>query len=162
MSTYITITSQITLTLHTADGAKDASLSVNFQQAQAEVEDPTQADISGVDPVINTTDLDVTNIAHLIKKHGPLGALKHVISYGENVGIGATTLSMTAISISRHQVESGKESAGDAADKNRDSSLRIFMAASKSAAERHKIDKQALLQFVRKCILFKVRRVHCN
>jgi hypothetical protein len=63
---------------------------------------------------------------------------------------------MTAISISRHQVESGK-TAGIAADKNTDSSLRIYMAATKPAAERHKVDKQALLQFVRKCVLFKVR-----
>jgi hypothetical protein len=153
----VTAFSQITLTLHAADGAKDSSSSVAPQQAQVDMEDQNDAEASVAEPVVKTTDLDVTNIAHLIKKHGPLGALKHVISYGENVGIGASTLCMNAISISRHQAESGKEFTETTADKNANSSLRIFMAASKPAAERHKIDKQALLQFVRNCVLFKVR-----
>jgi hypothetical protein len=74
------------------------------------------------------------------------------------VGIGATTLCMTAISISRHQHDGSNETTKNSvvADKNTDSSLRIYMAASKPAAERHKVDKQTLLQFVRNCVLFKV------
>jgi len=95
----------------------------------------------------------------LIKKQGTLGALKHVISYGENIGLGATTLSMSAIAIARHQDDAAKtKTEGSSVDKNADSSLRIFMAACKAAKERHRVDKQTLLMFVRNCVLFKVRR----
>jgi hypothetical protein len=117
------------------------------------VETPNEGDAAAVDSAVKTTDLDLNNISHLIKKHGPLGALKHVILYGENVGLGASTLSMTAISISRHHSEEVKETK---ADKNTNSSLRVFMAASKLPEDRHKIDKQTLLLFVRNCVLFKV------
>ena len=144
---------QITLTLHTEDGAKEASVAVALPEADEQAEGSNEADAAAV---LKTTDLDVSNISHLIKKHGPLGALKHVISYGENVGLGATTLSMTAVSISRHQDDDGKESHGQSIDTKTDSSLRIFMAANKSAKERHKVDKQTLLLFVRNCVLFKV------
>ena len=148
---------QITLTLHAMDGSKEEESSAAQKQAQAADEDLNEADAAAAESVTKTTDLDITNIAHLIKKHGPLGALKHVISYGENVGIGSTTLCMTAISISRHQHDGSNETKGSVvADKNTDSSLRIYMAASKPAAERHKVDKQTLLQFVRNCVLFKV------
>ncbi len=144
---------QITLTLHTEDGAKEASVPAVLPEADETAEGSNEADAGAV---VKTTDLDVSNISHLIKKHGPLGALKHVISYGENVGLGATTLSMTAISISRHQDDDSKESHSKPTDAKTDSSLRIFMAANKSSKERHKVDKQTLLLFVRNCVLFKV------
>ncbi len=147
--------SQITLTLHEDDGAKDVGAAAAPQVVEENPDDAQGAD-AGAEPVVKTTDLDVSNISHLIKKHGPLGALKHVISYGENVGLGATTLCMTAISISRHQDEDDKESHGKPVDAKQDSSLRIYMAATKPPQERHKVDKQTLLMFVRNCVLFKV------
>jgi hypothetical protein len=147
---------QITLTLHADNDAKEAGVTSAPRAVEEEAEALNEGDLGAADPVVKTTDLDVSNISHLIKKHGPLGALKHVISYGENVGLGATTLCMTAISISRHQVEASKESQGTV-NKNSDSSLRIFMSASKEPKERHKVDKQTLLMFVRSCVLFNVR-----
>jgi hypothetical protein len=147
---------QITLTLHAEDGAKEAGVVSAPRAVEAEAEASNEGDAGGVEPPVKTTELDVSNITHLIRKHGPLGALKHVISYGENVGLGATTLCMTAISISRHQGEASKESQGKPVDKNSDSSLRVFMSASKLPKERHKVDKQTLLMFVRNCVLFNV------
>ncbi len=123
----------------------------------ADAETANDVDTAAAEPVVKTTDLDLNCISHLIKKQGPLGALKHVISYGENVGLGATTLTMSAIAIARHQEDASKTmSEGNSTDKNADSSLRIFMAASKSAKERHQVDRQTLLMFVRNCVLFKV------
>jgi hypothetical protein len=148
---------QITLTLHAEDGAKDAGVVSAPRAAEAEAEASNEGDAGTAEPAAKTTELDVSNITHLIRKHGPLGALKHVISYGENVGLGATTLCMTAISISRHQGEASKESQGKPVEKNSDSSLRVFMSASKLPKERHKVDKQTLLMFVRNCVLFNVR-----
>jgi len=149
---------QITLTLHEDDTSKDPAAALGPQDSVADAETANDVDTAAAEPVVKTTDLDLNCISHLIKKQGPLGALKHVISYGENVGLGATTLTMSAIAIARHQEDASKTiSEGNSTDKNADSSLRIFMAASKSAKERHQVDRQTLLMFVRNCVLFKVR-----